>query len=337
MAVSEEETTYVEVDTVDLFYGGEEEPLRPEPGRLRTGPHWGLDHYEPHTNRKKLGIWPGRGTPDWARLRTKWGFTGIVVDPSTYQNAINAGFNWKDFMVRISPTNYQGVIDSYLSGAYYSDEPFHRNCRPDQWINPEWQGNLYMLSVIRGYANSRNSKYVISHYFDCDHVLEYFDDVDVFMYDGYRKHNMRNSECFNAPSDDQRDTWTRWRTQFPDQFTRVWVSAGPGDGNDDDENEYNDLMGHAAPRFGYVWLFVGPDGTEGHHISRFCFFSWMHNWLRRFEYQYYIWWRCVEPNPNYCNPENPEQWVIWYIEPTYQCREALPSGGYVNSSNCLYN
>ena len=289
------------------------------PNLKRTGPYYirEFDHYEAIPG-KFLGIRPGENLTDWARLKSVWGFTGIKVNPANYRKAIAANFNWKDIMVDVGPNNYIEVIDSLLAGSYYSDEPFHENCDPSDWVNPEWEGKLYLLSQIRAYANQHGAKYVISHYFDCDHVLEYFNDVDVLMYSGYKKHTMVTSECFVSLGEDQRDTWTRWRNQFPDHFTRVWISTGITDpGNDNDDNEFQQLLEHAVylgfRDYGQVWLYTGNSATE-ENLANFCYWAWKYGWLRRFEKvtEYYIWWRCVDPGG--CDPDDPSGWEIYFYE-----------------------
>jgi len=302
------------------------------PGSLYSRERWIFDHYEPISG-KVLGIWPISNSLEWSRLRTIWGFTGILVGPVNYQRAINAGFNWKSMMVIVGPNDYENIIDNYPSSAYYSGEPFHRNCPilglTGDWINPEWKNNLHKLAIIRNYANQRNSKYVIDHYFDCDHVLSYFNNVDIIMYDGYRRHDMLTSECFISWGEDQRHTWTRWRTLFPDHFKRVWIGTGiPDPDQDNDDNEFDQLLGHAANLglrdFGQVWLFAGENTTEG-NLGNFCYLAWKHGYLRRFERLVYDVYECICPTGCYQPPMiEPECWQYIRTNPSNTIREVFP-------------
>lgn len=112
---------------------------QPEPdalpcNRKMTGPFWDVHHYEPIPG-KLVGFWPGTGLPSWSEMRTKWGFTGILVspDPTQYPAAISAGFSTSNMMIPVGPYDWMDVIDGYAAGKYYSGEPTEHNCQR-QWV-----------------------------------------------------------------------------------------------------------------------------------------------------------------------------------------------------------
>ena len=207
--------------------------------------YWEFDHYEPVSG-SVLGIRPYDTSQDlYNRLKNKWGFTGIYIGTNNYQMAINAGFNFKFMMLPVTPDNYKSIIGNVhsLATTYYSDEPFHRNCPGKAWVHAEWEGKLYMLSIIRDYAHAHGAKYAISHYFACTHVVEYSSDVDLLMYDGYTD-NEPYGDCFIPEGEDQRNALTGWLNLFGNKASRFWVGTGITKGNsDNDDNEFGQLFG----------------------------------------------------------------------------------------------
>jgi len=342
MAVSEEETTYVEADTVDFFEGGDQLP--PEQGgggqmyyQRRSGPYWALDHYQPITG-KLIGVYPDNrySQARLTELYLKWGFRGVIVDPDySYNMAVSVGFHTSDMMVPVHWDNYNTVVPNYPAGGYYYDEPTEHGCfgRPARTQN--------QLEDMGNFIRSYNRKFFIGGYKRCTHFINAGSAADFVMYSSYKNWNEWLPECWLPGSSDQRDSWSDMRNWFGQKFVSTWISGRVssstcGNESDIDSGEYNQLIGHAN-NLGLrgIWFFIGC-GTSENEIANFMWYAWLNGWVRRFEYKYYIIWRCLYQGPGDCDPSDPMVWFIWGYEYTGECREYFPSGGW-QSGQCIYH
>lgn len=263
-------------------------------------------------------------------MRTKYGFKGIYLEPASYQNYLNAGYNCIDMMIAVHPYNWQSVIDNYSAGFYYVGDPADHEC-DGEW-NTEWGECLNLIPQIHNHCGG--SKLVVDGHKLCPHFIEVVNDADIVMYSSYHTYYwIGTTECWSDwpyNCGDQRDNWTAFRSTCGAKFCETWIGGHQctdqdphngclhGDGNEEIPN----LLGHAS-NLGLtgVWLFCGC-GTETSRIEMFCYHAWNNHYLRRFEREYYIWYQCTIPGG--C-PEDPpgNGWQYLYTE-YGTTREVIP-------------
>lgn len=188
------------------------------------------------------------------------------------------------------------------------------------------------LDDIRAYANAvRGAQYVIDGFRMCPHLTAGVIDVDRVMYSSYRHwYIFMDIECW-IPVDhsDQWPDWSSMKNYYGSKFASTWIGGHDDlptcDGCGDQPGEIPLLIGHATNLgLSEIWLYCA-NGTAPGRLESFTYQAWESGWLRRFEREYFIWWRCNFPDPcANCDPDSPEGWVFDFYDYTGNIREVYP-------------
>ncbi|MBZ0182010.1 MAG: hypothetical protein K8F60_06095 [Melioribacteraceae bacterium] len=264
---------------------------------------WETEYYSPVSN-KKIGVWPHSYSNEvLAELKDKYGFSMIrVYSINEYNAALNNGFLKEDLLVQLphNKNNYQSSINSLDAGYYYIDEPLTRGTYST--VDMQYVSNYISI-------NRSNSVLNIGDY--------------VYTYTYQQLINSRTNFRFscdkygevNAPYD-QRSFWTSLRNYFGYKSNFNFVHS-----TRDQTTEYDELLGHAS-NLGQsiIFYYIGSDGNY-YNTNTFCEEAWKTGWLKKFERQYRLEYRCYLANENLCDINN--SWVYIQKIPTQNYREVF--------------
>jgi len=234
------------------------------------------DHYEPKPG-KVLGV--GADAAAKAHigvLRSKWGFSSVVVGISEIDQAISAGYGYGDLMVAVDPNNYQGSeIDNAIANGtryFYNDEPF----TVARWSRSQ-------IETLSNFYRSRGVKYGIGEQCHWYRTIMGSQRADA-QYMRSRVDIMTYTNYWNFPCPqyfpifefrDQRGMWTWMQSFCGGQFEFPWISLKK------DEREFNDLFGHAS-NLAKSRIFVYAPLANFYNLESLCYNAWKTGWLRRF-------------------------------------------------------
>lgn len=308
-----------------------------------------LHHFEPKAG-KKIGVWPYEfNLTNLTNLRTKWGYSGIFVQPdqTQYDLAQSAGFSTSNMMMSIGfTTNYEqyiDAVDNYNAKYYYVGEAVEHSCWGNEDVDQRLYNpsELYQISTyIHSHPNRQGSAFVSDGYKRCSHldVLSYY--VDILMYSSYSNWyqpflatpcnpNMSwgppMENAFWEGSSDQRSSWSDMKSRYGNKFKQTWI-------NTSEITEFGALFGHAANLgLSEVWVygFKQDNGqptphynTQWENISNSAFSA---GFLRKFVQDVKVTWKCTSQDPCDCDPSDPDAgWYVYSITPTGSIREIYP-------------
>jgi hypothetical protein len=250
-------------------------------------------------------------------LKTKWGFSylffGHVGDNNKWTMATSgAGFNLNKIMIPVTDipdANRASVIYQYGNAfAYYVGEPADQNHSMGGVRNALNQYGFSSLFIIDGYKRT-------SELNNCVNL------ADKVLFSSY----IHWWPCFVPPAwcnlpinPDQRYDWTDMKIRYGSKFTMTWIGAHM------DYGSYGDLFSCAnGLGLDIVWFYQAQDQMDDYtteNIESFCSNAWLHGYLRRFEMEYEVKWKC----PGSRCTCDPEYWIIVSSTPTGTIREVFP-------------
>ena len=246
-------------------------------------------------------------------LKSKWGFNyiaaciGVSSNISAIVNAgypissnyLATGFATGGILDRNTILNAgNGLSSSTYFWGYYIDEPYSHTGIPyltqadfknfRDFVKSTRPNSLFGFGETNIYTANRythNPYFWYSGYYTNYHQTS-VDFVMCTRYNGY----------YNE--DDQRDLWSELSNSYSAKFNRTWISANL------DNNEFDDLLGHAMNKGAAPWLYQMEDATDltDNVISIYCDKAWKAGFLDRYDEKLEVWMVCKlnhKHNPNY--------------------------------------
>ncbi|MBM4170188.1 MAG: hypothetical protein FJ215_13685 [Ignavibacteria bacterium] len=276
-------------------------------GRYAIWRHWEeTDHYEPKPG-KVIGAGPDvAAKPHIGLLKSKWGFSAVIVGISDIQSAISAGFSYPQLVIAVDPNNYQGSeIDNAIANGtryFYNDEPFT--------VSP-WSKT--QIETISNYYRARGVRYGIGeqcHWYrtilgDETSDAQYMRPrVDLMTYTNYKGFPCLGYVGPGVAPEDQRPMWDWMQGFCGGQFEIPWISLHQ------DEGEFNNLLGHAS-NLGKSRVSVYAPLANFYNLESFCYHAWLRGWLRRFVKRWADKYCCTTPQfyPETCEFSGERQFI----------------------------
>lgn len=242
---------------------------------------------------KNLGVWPswasGYTLEQLSDLRTRYGFTHIVVVPDTqiYNSASRAGFAPASMMIDI--WDLHATVDSFPAAYYYKDEPVEHDCSGNSGgATPPF--SQAQLASYRDYVhqNRPTSQFVISGYKRCSHNIIAATYAEAVMYSAYQNWdfislpiqchvNMGWGDEYETPwlpgNQDQSNSWISMRATYGNKYYMTWINGA--------SDEYPTLFA-AANSLGLVGIWQWyPGPIDSANLELYCNAAWQNGWLTR--------------------------------------------------------
>ena len=282
--------------------------------------YWSFHHYAPKTNRF-IGTWPRASRYNSVQrlrdLKDIWGFSYLlfvyVGDNNKWSMVNSAGFNLNKVMIALTAipdANRANIINQYGNAfAYYVGEPADQGNSMGGVRNALNQYGFSSLFIIDGYKRTSA----------LNNCVNLADKVLFSSYDHWWPCGVPPAWCSCCPiNTDQRYDWTDMKIRYGSKFTMSWIGAHK------DYGSYGDLFSCASGLgLDIVWFYQAQDEMDDYtndNIGSFCYNGFRNGYLRRFEMEWAVKYRCDKPNCE-CVPE---EWKIVSYSTTGNIREVFP-------------
>lgn len=278
---------------------------------------WALVKYHSITN-KIVGIWPKQNA-SWSynqttlgSLKNTYGYSKIFLNrASIYANTV---YNPHDILAGGNGCDPDGIINSYSdfdttsSGSLWglnTNEPIS----VQGYNNSSAFNNLLVTKTWWQQKFGSNSKIIVgeTNQFDAFYTSGVADYLNCTRYTRY-----------SWGIDDQRGLWDQFNDYFNTQFDHLWISG------DLDYDEIDVLIGHAKNiNKNGIWLYAAEDsvndGFYWNSVSKFSYYSYLHNYLQREEKRFiYVWSYIGNGDP--CSDNQDTSWELTDIIETDDTR-----------------
>ncbi len=292
------------------------------PCNWRQYTYYSLTKFEPYTG-KATGVFINSSSDvTWSAMKYTYGFRGVMVYPTDYNYARNAGWENSEIYIRLwrsrhdSLQSIQAISSSspYVQG-FYIDEPIeHDECNPNAQVNyvNRMASLVYPKPLLIGsykigteiiYCGLLPSTIDLTYYYN--NILSTSSNSYVLC-DEYRNdHFSMNTR------------WMSYKVNYGLKNTKNFLHIDFNRPNNTwGYANWNDLFGFAASiGISKMWLFSDREYNNQNGMYSFCQSAFNNYWLRGFNENITVIERCISPNCEHRQDrEDPDGEQYWFID-----------------------